>query len=211
MSGGRVELGIGAGWFAAEHRAYGVPFPDVGERFDRFAEQVEIIDGLWRTPAGETYDFDGTHYQLSDSPALPKPVQSPRPPIVIGGSGKRRTAALAAHYADEFNVPFDRPGTGAAFDRVRAAAAQAGRELIYSAAQVLCVGRDEAELKRRAAAIDRDVDDLRETGLAGSPAEVVERIGKFAELGAARLYLQVLDLADLDHLELVSSEVAPQL
>jgi len=211
MSGGRVELGIGAGWFAAEHRAYGVPFPDVGERFDRFAEQVEIIDGLWRTPAGETYDFDGTHYQLSDSPALPKPVQSPRPPIVIGGSGKRRTAALAAHYADEFNVPFDRPGTGAAFERVRAAAAQAGRELIYSAAQVLCVGRDEAELKRRAAAIDRDVDDLRETGLAGSPAEVVERIGKFAELGAARLYLQVLDLADLDHLELVSSEVAPQL
>jgi alkanesulfonate monooxygenase SsuD/methylene tetrahydromethanopterin reductase-like flavin-dependent oxidoreductase (luciferase family) len=174
MSGGRVELGIGAGWFAAEHRAYGVPFPDVGERFDRFAEQVEIIDGLRRTPAGETYDFDGTYYQLSD-------------------------------------VPFDRPGTGAAFERVRAAAAQAGRELIYSAAQVLCVGRDEAELKRRAAAIDRDVDDLRETGLAGSPAEVVERIGEFAELGAARLYLQVLDLADLDHLELVSSEVAPQL
>ena len=211
MSGGRVELGLGAGWFAGEHGAYGIPFPDVAERFDILAEQVEIIDGLWRTPVGETYSFDGTHYQLTDSPALPKPVQSPRPPIILGGAAKRRGAALAARYADEFNVGFDRAGTGAAFDRVRAAASQTGRELVYSAAHVLCVGRDETQLAQRAAAIGRDVADVRATGLGGTPAEVVDRIGEFAELGATRMYLQVLDLTDLDHLELVAADVMPQL
>jgi alkanesulfonate monooxygenase len=211
MSDGRVELGLGAGWFEEEHRAYGIPFPDVHERFDRFAEQVEIIDGLLSTPLGDTYNFSGTHYQLTDSPALPKPVQSPRPPLILGGAGKKRTAALAAQYADEFNVPFDRAGTGAAFERVRAAAGRAGRELVYSAAQVLCVGRDDAQVKRRAAAIDHDAGELRASALAGTPAEVVDRIGEFAELGATRLYLQVLDLSDLDHLEVVATEVAPQL
>jgi F420-dependent oxidoreductase-like protein len=211
MSGGRVELGIGAGWYEAEHLAYAIPFPNLGERFDRLVEQVEIIDGLWRTPVGEKYSFDGTHYQLTDSPALPKPAQSPRPPIIIGGAGKPRAAALAARYADEFNVGFNRTGTGAAFDRVRAAAAETGRELVYSAADVLCVGRDDAEVRRRATAIGRDAADLREKSFAGTPAEVVARIGEYAELGATRIYLQVLDLADLDHLELVAAEVAPQL
>jgi F420-dependent oxidoreductase-like protein len=211
MSGGRVELGLGAGWFEAEHRAYGIPFPDVAERYDLFAEQVEIIDGLWRTPLGETYSFNGAHYQLTDSPALPKPVQSPRPPIILGGAAKRRGAALAAKYADEFNHGFDRAGAGAAFDRVRDAAAQTGRELVYSVADVLCVGRDDAELERRAAAIGQSVADLRENAFGGTPAEVVERIGEYANLGATRLYLQVLDLTDLDHLELVATEVAPQL
>ncbi|MDT4960085.1 MAG: hypothetical protein QOD31_3884 [Pseudonocardiales bacterium] len=211
MSGGRVELGLGAGWFEAEHRSYGIPFPDVAERFDLFAEQVEIIDGLWRTPPGETYSFHGAHYQLTDSPALPKPVQSPRPPIILGGAAKRRGAALAAKYADEFNHGFDRAGAGAAFERVRAAAAHTGRELVYSVADVLCVGRDDAELERRAAAIGRGVADLRENAFGGTPAEVVDRIGEYAGLGATRLYLQVLDLSDLDHLELVATEVAPQL
>jgi F420-dependent oxidoreductase-like protein len=211
MSGGRVELGLGAGWFEAEHRAYGIPFPDVAERFDLLAEQVEIIDGLWRTPLDQKYSFRGTHYQLVDSPALPKPVQSPRPPIILGGAAKRRGVALAAKYADEFNHGFDRAGAGAAFDRVRAAAAQTGRELVYSAADVLCVGRDEAELRRRAEAIGRSVADLRESAFGGTPAEVVDRIGELAELGATRMYLQVLDLSDLDHLELVATEIAPQL
>jgi F420-dependent oxidoreductase-like protein len=211
MSGGRVELGIGAGWYEAEHLAYAIPFPNLGERFDRLVEQVEIIDGLWRTPVGEKYSFDGTHYQLTDSPALPKPAQSPRPPIIIGGAGKPRAAALAARYADEFNVGFNRTGTGAAFDRVRAAAAETGRKLVYSAADVLCVGRDDAEVRRRATAVGRDAADLREKSFAGTPAEVVARIGEYAELGATRIYLQVLDLADLDHLELVAAEVAPQL
>ena len=211
MSGGRVELGLGTGWYGAEHTAYGIPFPDVAERFARFEEQLEIIDGLWRTPVGEKYSFAGQYYQLQDAPGLPKPAQSPRPPIVLGGSGKKRSASLAARFADEYNVPFDRENTQAVFDRVRAAAAETGRELVYSAAQVICVGRGDAELARRAAAIGREVDELRENGLAGTPAEVVDRIGRFARMGASRLYLQFLDLADLDHLELVASEVARQL
>jgi F420-dependent oxidoreductase-like protein len=210
MSGGRVELGLGAGWFAAEHDAYGIPFPDTAERFDRFAEQVEIVDGLLRTPLGERYSYTGRHYQLRDSPALPKPVQRPRPPLILGGAGRKRSADLAARFADEYNVPFSSvEETGEVYRRVRAAAGS--RELVFSAAQVLCAGRDDAEVSRRAAAIGREPDELRANGAAGSPAEVVDRIGRFAELGATRMYLQVLDLSDLDHLELVASEVMPQL
>jgi F420-dependent oxidoreductase-like protein len=211
MSGGRVELGIGTGWFAREHSAYGIPFPDLAERFDRFAEQVEIIDGLWTTPAGQSYRFDGTHYQLEDAPALPKPTQSPHPPIILGGAGKRRSAALAAQYADEYNVSFDRAGTPGVISRARAAAAGTGRSLVYSAAQCVCIGKDDAQVRRRADAIGRDAAELRENGIAGTPAEALERIEEFAGYGATRLYLQVLDLADLDHLELIASEVMPQL
>ncbi|MFN2560672.1 MAG: LLM class F420-dependent oxidoreductase [Jatrophihabitans sp.] len=210
MSGGRVELGLGAGWFDAEHSAYGIPFPEVGERFARFAEQVEIVHGLLTTPSGEKFSFDGTYYQLTDSPALPKPVQSPHPPLILGGAGKKKGAALAARFGDEYNVSFQPVGaTADVIGRVREAAQETGRELVYSAAQVLCVGRDEAELGRRAAAIGRDLAELRENGLAGTPNEVVDRIGQFAEVGATRLYLQVLDLSDLDHLELAAGEVLP--
>jgi F420-dependent oxidoreductase-like protein len=216
MSGGRVELGIGAGWYETEHRSYGLAFPDATERFDRFAEQLAVIDGLWRTPVGKSFSFDGRYYPIVDSPALPKPAQTPRLPIIIGGRGKRRTPELAARYADEFNVAFQSISrTAELFDRVRAAKAAAGGEsLAYSAAQTVCVGRDEAEVMRRAEAIDEimgaGLDDLRENGLAGSPNHVVDKLGHFAELGARRVYLQVLDLADLDHLELIASAVAPQ-
>ncbi|MGK5113405.1 LLM class F420-dependent oxidoreductase [Geodermatophilus sp. CPCC 205506] len=214
MSGGRVELGIGAGWFEAEHRAYGIPFPELGERFDRYEEQLAVITGLWGTPAGETFAFDGRHYQVSDSPALPKPVQDGGVPILVGGRGKRRTPRLAARYAGEFNVPFAPVEDNARlFAGVRAACEEAGRDpssVVYSSALVLCVGKDEAELARRAAAIGRDVDELREHGAAGTPAEVVDVLGQYAEAGASRVYLQVLDLADLDHLDLVAAEVAPQ-
>lgn len=213
MSGGRVELGIGAGWFEAEHTAYGIPFPSTGERFDRFEEQLAVITGLWATPAGERFTYEGQHYRLTDSPALPKPVQSP-PPVLIGGLGKRRTPELAARYADEFNLPFvDEATTAAQFARVREACAAQGRDpwtLTWSNALVLCVGADEAEVQRRAAAIGREPDELRANGLAGTPAEVVDKIGRYAELGAERVYLQVLDLADLDHLRLVAAEVMPQ-
>jgi F420-dependent oxidoreductase-like protein len=212
MSGGRVELGLGAGWFEQEHTAYGITYPSTAERFDRFAEQVEIIHGLWTTAPGQTYSFAGPHYRLTDSPALPKPVQSPHPPIILGGAGKRRGALLAATYADEFNVAFQQvEQTAEVLDRVRSAAASTGRPLVYSAAQAICVGRDDAEITRRAAAIGRDVDELRENALTGSPAEVVDKIGRYAAIGVTRLYLQALDLGDLDHLELVASEVAPQL
>jgi F420-dependent oxidoreductase-like protein len=209
MSGGRVELGLGAGWFEREHAAYGIPFPPTKERFDRFAEQVEIVHGMLGTPEGETFSFSGQHYQLSESPARPKPVQRPHPPLILGGAGKKRGAELAARFADEYNVAFSSPAeTKEVLNRVRAAATE--RPLVYSAAQVVCVGRDDAEVRRRADAIGRDVDELRANGAAGSPAEAVERIGAFAELGVTRMYLQVLDLADLDHLELIASEVQRQ-
>jgi F420-dependent oxidoreductase-like protein len=215
MSGGRVELGLGAGWYAEEHAAYGIPFPEVGERFDRFEEQLAVITGLWRTPAGSTFDFAGEHYRVSGSPALPKPVQERGIPVLVGGRGSRRTPRLAARHADEFNVPFAAAEENARlFAGVRAACEEAGRDpasLVYSSALVLCVGRDQAELARRAAAIGRDVDELRAHGAAGTPAEVVDVLGRYADAGASRVYLQVLDLADLDHLDLVAAEVARQL
>lgn len=216
MSGGRVELGFGAGWYEAEHRAYGIPLYDVGERFDRYTEQLEIITGLWETPSGETFSHDGKHYRLEDSPALPKPAQSPRPPVIIGGGGKKRTPALAARFAAEFNAAFTDSVTAATqFERVAAAATEIGRdsaEIVRSTAQVACVGRDEAELARRAEVIGREVDELRENGLAGSPAEVVDKLGRYREAtGISRVYLQILDLSDLGHLDLIASEVVPQL
>ncbi|HZB19480.1 MAG TPA: LLM class F420-dependent oxidoreductase [Blastococcus sp.] len=215
MSGGRVELGIGAGWFEAEHTAYGIPFPSLGERFDRYEEQLAVVTGLWSTPAGETFDFAGEHYRISGSPALPKPVQRGGIPVLVGGAGKKRTPHLAARYANEFNVPFRSAADNARlFGGVREACAEAGRDpasMVCSSALVLCVGKDEAEIARRAAAIGREVDELRAHGVAGTPAEAVDVLGRYAEAGAERVYLQVLDLSDLDHLDLVASEVAPQL
>jgi len=211
MSGGRVELGLGAGWFDEEHQAYGIPFPGTPERFDRLEEQLEIITGLWSDTSG-AFSFEGTHFQLRNSPALPKPVQD-RVPVIIGGKGKRRTPALAARFADEFNVPFvSVDETRTLFGRVRAACETAERDpdsLVYSNALVLCAGADEAQIARRAAAIGREVDELRENGLAGTPAEILDRIGQFADAGTERIYLQVLDLSDLDHLRLVAEEILP--
>ncbi|MFJ7344991.1 LLM class F420-dependent oxidoreductase [Streptomyces sp. NPDC101110] len=212
MSGGRVELGLGAGWFEEEHKAYGIPFPK--EKFARLEEQLEIVTGLWATEAGKTFDFHGSHYDLTDSPALPKPAQQ-KIPVLVGGHGPARTPRLAAKYADEFNMPFASvEDSERQFGRVRAAAEEAGRggdELTYSNALVVCVGRDEAEVARRAAAIGREADELKRNGLAGSPAEVVDKIGRYAEIGSTRIYLQVLDLDDLDHLELISAQVQSQL
>jgi F420-dependent oxidoreductase-like protein len=214
MSGGRIELGLGAGWFEAEHTAYGIPFPPTGERVDRLAEQLAIITGLWGTPEGEAFSFDGTYYRLADSPALPKPAQRPRPPVLVGGWGTRRTPRLAATFADEFNAAFGSVAdTAAAFSRVREACEQAGRypaSMTYSVAQTVCCGKDEAEFRRRAAAIGRDPADIRANGVAGTPGEVAARLAEFGEIGAERVYLQVLDLQDLDHLALIASDVAPQ-
>jgi F420-dependent oxidoreductase-like protein len=211
MSGGRVELGLGAGWYDAEHAAYGIPFPSTGERFDVLEEQLAVITGLW----GSTGDFshDGAHYRVVDSPGLPKPAQA-RPPILIGGKGARRTPALAARYADEFNLPFVPFEEGLAQnDRVRRACEAVGRDpgsLRFSSALVLCVGADEAEFQRRAAAIGHDPGILRRDHLGGTVGELVDKIGRYAESGQTRLYLQTLDLQDLDHLRLVASEVVPQ-
>lgn len=211
MSGGRVELGLGSGWFDDEHHSYGIPFPSLGERFDKLEEQFAIVTGLWDTPEGETFSFHGANYRLVDAPALPKPVQRPHPPLIVGGDGAKRTPRLAAKYADEYNVPFSPlDDTRAAYERVRTACDGAGRDpdsLVYSAAQVLCVGADEAEVDRRAAAIGRDPAELREHGVAGTPDEAVAKLIEYAKIGTARVYLQVLDLSDLDHLHLVASDV----
>jgi len=209
MSGGRIELGLGTGWYDDEHTAFGIDFPSLGERFERFEEQLQIVTGLW--DAQEPFSFAGRHYSLADAPPLTKPAQK-QLPIIIGGGGTKRTPRLAATYADEFNLPFGSVETTAAqFDRVQAACALTGRSLTMSAAQIVCCGRDDAQLARRAAAIGRDVDELRRSGLAGSPAEVVDKIGQFAAVGATRLYLQVMDLHDLDHLETIATHVAAQL
>ncbi|MFF4664153.1 LLM class F420-dependent oxidoreductase [Streptomyces sp. NPDC001282] len=212
MSGGRVELGLGAGWFEEEHRAYGIPFPK--EKFGRLEEQLEIVTGLWATEIGQTFSFDGTYYQLTDSPALPKPAQA-KVPILVGGHGARRTPRLAARYADEFNIPFaSLEDSERQFGRVGEAARAAGREpgdLVYSNALVVSVGKNDAEVARRASAIGREVAELKANGLAGSPAEVVDKIGRYAAIGSSRIYLQVLDLEDLEHLELISSRIQPQL
>ncbi|KIA65913.1 LLM class F420-dependent oxidoreductase [Nocardia vulneris] len=212
MSGGRVELGIGSGWFAEEHAAYGIPFP--ADKFARFEEQLAIITGLWSTKPGDTFSYSGQHYQLTDSPALPKPVQSPVP-LLIGGLGAKRTPRLAAEYATEFNIPFASIEDSAAqFDRVRAAAEARGRrseDLVYSNGLVACVGANDAEVARRAAAIGREVAELKTNGLAGSPAEVVDKIGRYAEIGTQRIYLQILDLDDLDHLALIADQVQAKL
>ncbi len=214
MSGGRVELGIGAAWFDAEHTAYGIPFPSLGERFDRLEEQLAIITGLWATPEGERFDFAGTHYSLTDSPALPKPTQHPGPPVIIGGGGPKRTPRLAAAFASEFNMGFSSVEvTTTQFDRVRAACAAIDRHpdsLVYSEALVVCCGETEADIARRAASIGREVDELRANGLCGTPDEVVAKLATYAAIGCSRVYLQVLDLADLDHLDLIGEQVLGQ-
>jgi F420-dependent oxidoreductase-like protein len=214
MSSGRVELGLGAGWYEDEHRAYGIPFPPLAERFDRLEEQLAVITGLWSTPDGSRFDYAGKHYPVSSSPGLPKPVQTPIP-IIVGGAGPKRTPRLAATYGAEFNsafAPID--FFTAQCDRVRAACEAVGRDpatMTFSAALVLCCGANEAELERRAANIGRKPDELRRNGAAGTPEEVTATLTRWRDAGARRVYLQVLDLHDLDHLRLVAAEVAPHL
>jgi F420-dependent oxidoreductase-like protein len=216
MSNGRVEFGIGTGWFEKEHLAYAIPFPPLRERFARLTEQLELITGLWTAPVGETFDYAGAHYAVNDSPALPKPVQQPHPPIIIGGSGAKKTPRLAATFADEYNVAFAPLDTiTTQFDRVRDAVDAVGRpadSMIYSAAFVVCAGRDEAEIAKRAAAIGREVDELRSNSpLAGTPNQIVDQLGPFADIGLQRAYLQLLDMSDLEHLALFADEVQRQL
>jgi F420-dependent oxidoreductase-like protein len=217
MSGGRVELGLGTGWYEAEHTAYGIPFPSLAERFARLTEQLQIVTGLWSTPVGSSYAFDGEHYRLADSPALPKPVQSPHPPLIVGGTGPRRTPRLAARFADEHNVGFSTVDVAAARFAASARASEevgraaAGRApLVCSVAGPVCCGRTDAEVRRRAEAIGRPVDRVRASGgYAGTPDQVVEQLKAYQAAGASRIFLQLLDLTDLDHLDLVAAEVMP--
>ncbi len=214
MSGGRLELGLGAGWFEAEHQAHGIPFPALGERFEQLAEQLEIITGFWGTGEGEHFSYDGSHYTFAEGPALPKPVQgkgvrSRGVPIVIGGGGPTKTPAFAARFGNEYNLPFNPLGRWIEQrDRVRSACEAIDRdpdELIYSVALVLCAGETEADVERRAARIGREPAELRENGAAGTIEEVREKLELFAAEGVERFYLQVLDEDDLDQVALAAT------
>lgn len=215
MSGGRVELGLGAGWYEAEHHAIGVPFPGLGDRFDLLEDQLAVITGMWATPIGGRFDHDGRVVSVSGSPGLPKPTQQPRPPIVVGGRGPKRTPQLAATYADEFNQAFEGlEQFSAQRGRVRAACEQQGRDpdsMAMSVALIVCCGEDEESLERRAAAVGRELDELRMNGAAGTPEEVVAKLASYAEAGADRVYLQFQDLTDLEQLSLLGDRVLPEL
>jgi F420-dependent oxidoreductase-like protein len=213
MSGGRVELGLGAGWYEAEHDAYAIPFPDMADRFARLEEQVEIIVGLWDTPIGSTYSFEGEHYAVSNSPGLPKPAQTPHPPVIIGGAAKTRSARLAARFADEYNTGFvDPEEAGMRVGRLRSACESDERDpdsLIYSIAVTICCGADRAEVERRASAIGRQPGKWGDSDVGGTVEEVIDRLHDYAAAGIERAYLQVLDIHDLDHIRLLADRVAP--
>lgn len=212
MSSGRVELGLGAGWYLDEHRSYGIPFPALKERFEVLEEQLAIVTGLWSTPVDGTFTHEGRHFSLTDSPALPKPIQSPIP-VIVGGGGPKKTPLLAAKYAAEFNLPFQSMERfGEQKGRVSAACESIGRDpstMTWSSAQVVCIGKNDADIARRAAAIGRAPDELRANGICGTPAEAVEKLLAWSSAGADRVYLQVLDLADLDHVSFIGEEVLP--
>jgi alkanesulfonate monooxygenase SsuD/methylene tetrahydromethanopterin reductase-like flavin-dependent oxidoreductase (luciferase family) len=202
-------LGLGAGWSEAEHTAYAIPYPLLGERFDRLEEQLAIITGIWDTPLGSTFDFDGEHYQLERCPALPKPVQQPHPPIVVGGTGAKRTPTLAARYASEFNLPPFQgvDATRAAFERMRRVCEAEGRDpatLDLSVTLTTVCGVDATEIERRGAVSPAQYE---MADLSGSPAQVVDQLAAFAETGATRAYLRILDLHDVDHIALLGEEV----
>lgn len=213
MSKGRIELGLGAGWFGREHEAFGFPFPRPAERLERLREQLEIITGLWTTELDKPFSYDGRHYQLIDCPGLPKPYQQPTPPVIIGGGGPRMTPMLAARFASEFNIGLVEPDVvREQFGRVRAACVDHGRDpdsMVYSTATTVCCGRTQAEALRRVSRGAVEIDEYRTIGVAGTPAEVVERLLQYRDTGAQRCYLRILDIDDLEHLELIATEVAP--
>lgn len=212
MSGGRAELGLGTGWFAEEHRAYGIPFLE--RRFGLLEEQLAIVTGLWSTPEGSTFDFSGEHYALEGSPALPKPAQD-RVPVIVGGGGPKRTPAIAARFATEFNIGFrGEDEIAERFAGVRRACEAIDRDpatLKLSVALPTVVATDDATYRRRLAAIDADPATFADVNVAGTPAAAIEKIERLRELGADRVYLQTVDQLDLEHAELLGTEVLPHL
>jgi F420-dependent oxidoreductase-like protein len=208
MSGGRAELGLGTGWFEQEHRAYGIPFPP--KRFAILEEQLAIVNGLWA--ADGSFSFEGEHYRLEDSPALPKPVQE-RVPVIVGGNGPQRTPALAARYATEYNIGFQSEEVIAeAFDRVRAACEAIGRDpqsLKLSVALPTLAASDEATLTRRAGALGRPLDSFRNgVNIAGDAEVIREKVARLAALGAERVYFQLMDVRDLEQVAYLGEALA---
>lgn len=215
MSGGRIDVGLGAGWFEEEHADYGLAFPDLRGRFDLLEDQLAILHGVWSAGTGSTFQYTGHTCRVKLEADYLRPAQRPHPPVVLGGSGAPRSARLAARYADEFNGAFLAvDAMKKAHDTVRKSCEDIGRdpgELVWSVAQVLCCGQTEAEIARRARVIGRDPTALRQEGLAGSPAEILDKMAVFSQAGAERFYLQLYDLSDLDQLRLVAEEVLPHM
>lgn len=213
MSGGRFELGLGTGWFEQEHRAYGIPFP--ARRFDLLEEQLQILTGLWSTPIGDTFSFAGAHYRLEDAPALPKPVQDPLP-LIVGGAGPSRTPALAAAYATEFNIVFQPEDVIAdRLQRVARACEAIDRDpatLKRTVGLTTLAGATDADLRRRAANTGVELVSFRARHtFCGDAAAIAERVSRLVALGAERVYFQMMDMTDLDHLAYLGAEVLPLL
>jgi F420-dependent oxidoreductase-like protein len=213
VSGGRIELGIGAGWFEAEHRAYGFPFPDVSERVGRFAEQLEIVHRQWTE---DSFDFDGRYYRLENCRARPKPLQRPRPPIIVGGSGGRGTIDPAVRFADEYNTPFaDLAACRERRRKLDRACEQAGRDpasIRFSLMTTCIVGANESELRariqalaERSAGFNPDAPPV----IAGTVPRVVERLRELEAVGVERVMLQHLVHDDVEMVHLIGAEVAP--
>ncbi len=213
MSGGRAELGIGAAWYAREHAAFGLPVPAVGERFDRLEEQLEVITGLWHAGPGEGqgFSFDGRHYQVADNRTPPRVSQQPHPPIIVGGGGPRRTPAIAARFAAEFNAAYggDPRERFQRFGRACEAIGRDPADARLSGVLPVAIGSTPAEIERRAEIVDSPM--LRDAAVIGPPAALADRIAELAKAGADTVYLHVFDIHDLDHIALIGAEVLPQL
>ena len=210
MSGGRIDLGLGAGWSESEHRAHGIPFP--ARRMDVLEEQLAIVTGMWATPVGDRFSFDGEHYTLDGSPALPKPAQS-SVPIIVGGTGPRRTPQLAARFAAEYNGSYatddDIPKMLRRREQACVAIGRDPRSLTFSIMASLAVGTTERDRAARAAASGKTPEVVRLTGVGGTPAQAVERLRRLEDAGVQRIYLQFPGFTDVDHLALVAEEVLP--
>ena len=217
-SGARCEAGVGAGWYRGEHRAFGLPFPRVTKRFELLEDHLAVLKGLWSLPVDGQLDFKGFHYRLEGCPSPFHPSFSYRPPLITGGLGKVRTPYLAVRYADEMNVPpAERGAAEERFGLVREVCRRRGRQpssLLLSAGLVVCCGRSGPAVRERiekvCASIGYTPSLIRAQGGAGSPETVLERLSELHTAGAGRAYLQIIDLADLDHLQLLAEEVLPE-
>jgi alkanesulfonate monooxygenase SsuD/methylene tetrahydromethanopterin reductase-like flavin-dependent oxidoreductase (luciferase family) len=209
MSGGRVELGIGAAWYEREHRSFGIPFPPLGERFDRLEEQLAVITGLWSTPHGQRFSFAGRHYQIEDDASFPDLGGAPPPRIIIGGAGPRRTPELAARFAAEFNSGM-RDGIAERFANFRRVAEQVGRDpatVRLSTTLPVCCGATPKEAEQRAAKLGESGARLLSQGVIGVPADVLDQLDQLAAVGVDTLYFHIYDVGDLDHVRLLGQEV----
>jgi F420-dependent oxidoreductase-like protein len=212
VSGGRIDLGLGAGWNAREHAAYGFPFPETRERMAMLAEQLEVVHRLWTE---ERVDFRGAHYVLEASPGQPKPLQRPRPPLLVGGSGGRGTVEPAARFADEYNATFVAPEEAAAIR------AKVPAHLRFSVMLGYLVGTTRADAEERARELygrrrrDTPFEDwlagYAERAVVGSVDEAVERLRGYERAGCDRVMLQHLLHADLEPVRLLGRELRPAL